>query len=103
MKEARRGFGAMDPEKLKEIARSGGKKAHELGHANKLTPEKAKIAGRKGGRYIAETRGREYMSMLGRRGGEARAKKLLAKAQGLSDQLLNGQEHSPTVKDIDQD
>lgn len=41
----KRGFAAMPPEKRQEIARRGGIKAHELGHAHKFTKEEARKAG----------------------------------------------------------
>jgi uncharacterized protein len=40
----------MNPEKQREIARRGGKAAHEKGTAHEFTPEEAREAGRKGGR-----------------------------------------------------
>ena len=50
MKPQPRGFASMDPGKQKEIARKGGKAAHEKGTAHEFTPEEAKTAGRKGGK-----------------------------------------------------
>ncbi len=46
---ARRGFGAMDAERVRAIARLGGKAAHDRGTAHEFTPEEARLAGRKGG------------------------------------------------------
>ncbi len=48
--KSKRGFAAMDPEVQKEIARKGGKAAHESGHAHEFSPEEAREAGRKGGK-----------------------------------------------------
>lgn len=45
-----RGFASMDPEKQKEIARKGGKAAHQKGTAHEFTSEEARQAGRKGGK-----------------------------------------------------
>lgn len=45
----RRGFASMDPERVREIARRGGKAAHEAGTAHEFTTEEAREAGRKGG------------------------------------------------------
>ena len=45
----RRGFAAMDPKKVSEIASKGGKAAHRAGTAHEFTPEEARDAGRKGG------------------------------------------------------
>jgi uncharacterized protein len=39
----------MDPARVREIARRGGKAAHEKGRAHTFTPEEAREAGRKGG------------------------------------------------------
>lgn len=47
--KARRGFAAINPEKLKEISRKGGQAAHALGTAHKFTSEEAREAGKKGG------------------------------------------------------
>ena len=44
-----RGFAAMDEGKQRQIARKGGKAAHEKGTAHEFTPEEARAAGRKGG------------------------------------------------------
>jgi hypothetical protein len=44
-----RGFESMDPEKQREIARKGGRAAHEKGTAHEWTTDEARTAGRKGG------------------------------------------------------
>ena len=44
-----RGFASMDREKQREIARKGGRVAHEKGTAHKWTSDEAREAGRKGG------------------------------------------------------
>ncbi len=44
-----RGFAAMDPAKVSEIARKGGKAAHAAGTAHEFSPDEARIAGKKGG------------------------------------------------------
>lgn len=45
------GFASMDPEKRKQVAAMGGKKAHELGVGHRFAAgEEAREAGRKGGR-----------------------------------------------------
>ena len=46
---SKRGFAAMDPERQRQIAREGGRAAHQQGTAHKWTSEEARIAGRKGG------------------------------------------------------
>ena len=47
--KSKRGFAAMDPEQQREIAREGGRAAHQKGTAHEFTSEEARIAGRKGG------------------------------------------------------
>ena len=54
MGTSKRGFASMDASKQKEIARKGGRAAHEKGTAHEFTSEEARRAGRKGG----EARGR---------------------------------------------
>jgi general stress protein YciG len=44
-----RGFAALDRKLVSEIARKGGKAAHEKGTAHEFTGEEARAAGRKGG------------------------------------------------------
>lgn len=44
-----RGFAAMDPQKVSEIAKKGGRAAHEAGTAHRFTSTEAREAGRKGG------------------------------------------------------
>jgi uncharacterized protein len=45
-----RGLVSMDPGKQREIARRGGRAAHQTGTAHEWTQEEAREAGRKGGR-----------------------------------------------------
>lgn len=45
----RRGFAAMDPEQVRELARRGGAAAHRAGTAHEFTSDEARAAGRKGG------------------------------------------------------
>src|SRR5688500_13455042 len=42
-----RGFGAMDPERQREIASQGGRAAHQQGKAHEFTSEEARAAGRR--------------------------------------------------------
>jgi general stress protein YciG len=44
-----RGFASMDPTRQPEIAREGGKAAHQKGTAHEFTAEEARQAGSKGG------------------------------------------------------
>jgi general stress protein YciG len=45
----RRGFAAMDPRLVAEIASKGGKAAHAAGTAHEFSADEARAAGRKGG------------------------------------------------------
>ena len=55
---APRGFAALDPALVREIARRGARAAHEKGAAHKFTTEEARAAGRKGGSAPHRVRGR---------------------------------------------
>lgn len=69
MAQHKRGFAAMDAERQREIARRGGRAAHQRGTAHEFTPEEARSAGRKGGRSVS--RDRQHMAAIGRKGGQA--------------------------------
>lgn len=43
-----RGFAGLDPARLREISREGGRAAHEKGTAHQFSPEEARAAGLKG-------------------------------------------------------
>jgi general stress protein YciG len=51
-----RGFAAMDPARVREISRAGGRAAHAAGTAHEFTSEEARVAGRKGGRASRSSR-----------------------------------------------
>ena len=70
---ARRGFALMSADRQREIARKGGKAAHEKGTAHQFTSDEAREAGRKGGQIVS--RHREHMVEIGRNGGRARRRK----------------------------
>lgn len=70
MQKTARGFAAMDREKQREIARKGGKAAHEKGTAHQFSSDEAREAGRKGG--ISVSQDREHMATIGREGGQRR-------------------------------
>jgi hypothetical protein len=70
MTKSNRGFAAMDTSKQREIASKGGRAAHAQGTAHEFSPDEAREAGRKGG--VAVSRDRDHMSLIGRKGGEAR-------------------------------
>lgn len=53
-KKSVRGFASMDTEKQREIARKGGRAAHEQGVAHEWSSHEAREAGKKGG----QSRGR---------------------------------------------
>jgi general stress protein YciG len=63
----------MNPERQREIARKGGKAAHEKGTAHQFTSNEAREAGRKGGQVVSQHR--EHMVEIGRNGGRARRRK----------------------------
>lgn len=81
-----RGFASMDTQKQKEIARKGGRAAHEKGTAHEFTSEEARAAGRKGGERVSLDR--SHMSRIGRMGGKSSA------GRRHSD---NGEELKPSV------
>ena len=66
-----RGFASMDSQKQREIARKGGRAAHEKGTAHEFTADEARAAGRKGGERVSANR--EHMSRIGRLGGKMSA------------------------------
>src|SRR6478735_117965 len=66
-----RGFASMDVQKQREIARKGGRAAHEKGTAHEFTTDEARAAGRKGGERVSANR--EHMSRIGRLGGKMSA------------------------------
>ncbi len=66
-----RGFASMAAEKQREIARKGGRAAHEKGKAHEFTTDEARMAGRKGGEKVSVDR--NHMAAIGRRGGRSSA------------------------------
>jgi general stress protein YciG len=58
----------MDRERQREIARKGGRAAHQKGTAHEFTTDEARAAGRKGGERVSANR--EHMSRIGRLGGK---------------------------------
>jgi general stress protein YciG len=49
VEKKRRGFAAVSPETMREIARKGGRAAHEKGTAHEWTSSEAREAGKLGG------------------------------------------------------
>ncbi|HEX8524687.1 MAG TPA: KGG domain-containing protein [Tepidisphaeraceae bacterium] len=74
-----RGFASMDTERQREIARKGGRAAHEKGKAHEFTPDEARNAGRKGGEKVSVNR--QHMAEIGRRGGKSSAERRRSAAQ----------------------
>src|SRR5437762_14264075 len=68
-----RGFASMDTHRQREIARKGGRAAHEKGRAHEFTAEEARAAGRKGGEKVSVNR--RHMAEIGRRGGKSSAER----------------------------
>src|SRR3954465_2672612 len=68
-----RGFASMDQHRQREIARKGGRAAHEKGKAHEFTADEARAAGRKGGEKVSVNR--QHMAEIGRRGGKSSAER----------------------------
>src|SRR5438552_16353463 len=84
-----RGFASMDSHRQREIARKGGRAAHEKGKAHEFTPDEARAAGRKGGEKVSVNR--RHMAEIGRRGGRSSAQR---RRPSPSDEGRGGQERS---------
>jgi hypothetical protein len=63
----------MDAHRQREIARKGGRAAHEKGKAHEFTSDEARAAGRKGGEKVSVNR--KHMAEIGRRGGRSSAQR----------------------------
>jgi general stress protein YciG len=83
----------MDPDKQREIARKGGRAAHEKGSAHEFSPDEARDAGRKGGERVSSDRAR--MAEIGRRGGLISAARRAAKGKGQPGQQSREDHSSP--------
>jgi general stress protein YciG len=59
----------MSQARQREIAREGGRAAHEQGTAHEFSSAEAREAGQKGGQRVS--RDRSHMAEIGRRGGES--------------------------------
>lgn len=77
---AKTGFAAMDAERQRQIAREGGRAAHQAGMAHEFSPEEARNAGRKGGRLVSANR--LHMSEIGRMGGRKSGQRRRQRAAG---------------------
>ena len=89
-----RGFASMDTERQREIARKGGKAAHEKGTAHEFTPDEARAAGRKGGERVSADR--HHMSRIGRLGGKSSAgRRQAGRSNGAHPGTTSAMPHSP--------
>jgi general stress protein YciG len=89
-----RGFASMDRERQREIARKGGRAAHEKGTAHEFTTDEARAAGRKGGERVSTDRA--HMSRIGRLGGKHSAGRRQAVRQDNAPEMAQmGSESEP--------
>ena len=65
-----RGFASLSPEHRREIAKLGGRAAHERGNAHELTAAEGREAGRKTAAAVSKYR--VHMARVGRIGGRRR-------------------------------
>ena len=93
-----RGFASMDAERQREIARKGGRAAHEKGTAHEFTPDEARAAGRKGGERVSADR--HHMSRIGRMGGKSSAGRRQTVRQTGSFPGTTSSNGEPTAKDM---
>jgi general stress protein YciG len=63
-KKSIRGFAAMDQEKQRDIARKGGKAAHEQGVAHEWSSSEAREAGKKGGQSRSNRQAQDERPLL---------------------------------------
>ncbi len=98
---AKTGFAAMDVERQRQIAREGGRAAHQAGMAHEFSPEEARDAGRKGGRLVSANR--LHMAEIGRLGGRKSGQRrrqratagIAAGVDAPNAAILSGTEKSP--------
>src|SRR5215218_5738384 len=93
-----RGFASMDQERQREIARKGGRAAHEKGTAHEFTPDEARAAGRKGGERVSADR--HHMSRIGRMGGKSSAGRRQSMRQPDAFPGTTSSNAEPTEKDV---
>jgi general stress protein YciG len=86
-----RGFASMSSEKQREIARKGGKAAHERGTAHEFTTDEARAAGRKGGERVSANR--SHMATIGRLGGKSSAGRRAANAKQQTEAPVQQEAH----------
>lgn len=91
----------MDAHRQREIARKGGRAAHEKGKAHEFTPDEARAAGRKGGEKVSVNR--RHMAEIGRRGGRSSAQRRRPGAPGEGTTMGDGQpENAPQAQEMGQ-
>jgi uncharacterized protein len=89
-----RGFASMNAEKQREIARKGGRAAHEKGTAHEFTSDEARAAGRKGGERVSADR--RHMAEIGRMGGRSSAGRRASKSSSDGGNGgANGEQNAP--------
>ena len=93
-----RGFASMDTERQREIARKGGRAAHEKGTAHEFTPDEARAAGRKGGERVSADR--HHMSRIGRMGGKSSAGRRQSSRQSDAFPGTTSNNGEPSAKDM---
>lgn len=92
-----RGFASMDTHRQREIARKGGRAAHEKGKAHEFTPDEARAAGRKGGEKVSLNR--KHMAEIGRRGGRSSAQRRRPGSGGSSETTQSSVEITQAERD----
>jgi general stress protein YciG len=85
----RRGFGSMDPELQRQIAKKGGKAAQAQGKVHHFTREEASAAGKKG--WQVSPRSPDHMRTIGKKGGQAS----VVSRNGVSPRNLHNKDTSP--------
>jgi general stress protein YciG len=93
--KSHRGFAAMDPARQRELARRGGRAAHERGTAHEFSPEEARRAGQRGGAVVC--RDRQHMATIGSRGGRNRGNGTAAHAANQAATGAGGQSSGATT------
>ena len=83
----------MDRERQREIARKGGRAAHQKGTAHEFTSDEARAAGRKGGERVSADR--DHMSRIGRLGGKHSAGRRAAQSQDANTRVESGNTPEP--------
>ena len=99
--KSNRGFASMDTHRQREIARKGGRAAHEKGKAHEFTPDEARAAGRKGGEKVSVNR--RHMAEIGRRGGRSSAQRRRPDSNEPSGNGQEGAQESMQTQQVQQE